>query len=90
ALSPCFWAGGKQLHNLLSKSELSTPTRVYMDFGSGEVRNNDRKELAEIFKGSAELTGAGADVTAQVVPGALHNEAAWEKRIPVFMNYLLG
>ena len=30
-----------------------------------------------------------ADVAARAVPGALHNEAAWEKRIPVFMDYLL-
>jgi hypothetical protein len=46
--------------------------------------------LAGIFKISEALTYSGADVAARVVPGADHTEAAWEKRIPVFMDYLLG
>ena len=87
ALSPCFWAGGKQLHSLLSKTPLEAPTRVYMDAGTEEA---GRRSLAEIFKGAAELTLSGADVDTRIVPGAVHNEAAWEKRIPIFMDYLLG
>ncbi len=89
ALSPCFWAGGRALHNLLFGTPLRSPTRVYMDVGTEEVRHGEREPLAEMFRGAAELTGAGADVAARVVPGAVHNEAAWEKRIPVFMDYLL-
>ena len=90
ALSPCFWAGGAQLHGLLAKAPLQAPTRVYMDMGTGEIEPDDREYLAEMFSGAAELSCAGADVAARVVPGAQHNEAAWEKRIPVFMDYLLG
>ena len=37
-----------------------------------------------------ELTKAGADVAARVVPGGQHCEACWEERIPVFFDYLLG
>lgn len=90
ALSPCFWAGGQELHKLLSDTPLRTPTRVYMDYGTAEIRPDDRECLAEVFKGAAELTLSGADVDTRIVPGALHNEAAWEKRIPIFMDYLLG
>ena len=89
ALSPCFWAGGEQLHELLKKPVCGT-TRVYMDYGSGEIPYVGTAELAEMFKGASELTLAGADAAARVVPGAVHNEAAWEKRIPIFMDYLLG
>ena len=84
ALSPSLWAGGKQLRDLLSGTPLRTPTRVYMDLGTGEIRPGRRSMMAEMFRDAARLTASGADV------GAVHNEAAWEKRIPVFMDYLLG
>ncbi len=90
ALSPCFWAGGKQLHALLSKPLLYSPVRVYMDAGTEEIPSAEFGELSDIFSGAAELTRSGAQVAARVVPGAVHNEAAWEKRIPIFMDYLLG
>ena len=90
ALSPSLWAGGRSLHALLSGTEFPAPTRIYMDHGTGEVGPDERGELAAIFETAAELTRAGADVAVRAVPGAVHNEAAWEKRIPVFMDYLLG
>ena len=90
ALSPCFWAGGEELHKLLAEIPLQPPTRVYMDVGTAEVPPDKYGFLAEMFRGAEELTRAGAQVAARVVPDALHNEAAWEKRIPVFMDYLLG
>ncbi len=90
ALSPSIMFGGKNLHSLLSKTSLLEPTRVYMDVGTGEVDPKHRRLIAGLFKGAAELTRAGADVAARVVPGAFHCEAAWEKRIPIFMDYLLN
>ena len=89
ALSPSFWPGGEHLHRLL-RQPLQQPTRVYMDLGTGEVPPEAHGSLAELFEAAAELTRAGAEVAARVVPGALHNEAAWEKRIPVFLDYLLA
>ena len=90
ALSPTFAAGGKHLHKLMSGTPLRSTTRVYMDVGTAEIAPNKHSRLAELFKGAAELTKAGAEAAARVVPGAEHNEAAWEKRIPVFMDYLWG
>ncbi len=89
ALSPCFWAGGEQLHELLKKP-LRDTTRVYMDYGTGEIEPGETIDLEDMFTGAAELSEAGAEVAARAVPGALHNEAAWEKRIPVFMEYLFA
>ena len=89
ALSPYFPAGGKGLYALLN-DPLRDITRVYMDIGSAEIGPEEKVLLAELFKGAEALTLAGAQVLAQVVPGALHNEEAWEKRIPLFMDYLLG
>lgn len=90
ALSPSIWAGQQHLHELLSHTPLQSSTRVYMDIGTGEVQPDEWGRMAELFETAAELTRAGACVAARVVPGAIHNEAAWEKRIPVFMEYLLG
>ena len=88
ALSPSLWAGGKQLRDLLSGASLRPSTRIYMDLGTGEIRPGKRGMMSEMFRDAARLTASGADVAARAVPGAVHNEAAWEKRIPVFMDYL--
>lgn len=90
ALSPSIWAGGKQLQKLLTEKPLQDPTRVYIDVGTCETAPGERKKLSGIFDCSSKLTKAGADVAARLIPGGCHCEAAWEKRIPVFMNYLLG
>ena len=59
-----------------------------MDMGTGEI-DPKRRALSGMFEVAKELSKAGADVSANVIPGAVHNEAAWEKRIPDFMKYLL-
>ena len=41
-----------------------------------------------MFKAAQLMTRKGAHVAARVVPGAMHSEAYWEERIPVFMRYL--
>ena len=89
ALSPCFWIGGEKLHRLLAKTPFAQTTRVYMDYGTAEEAEGNTEDIADMFLGAQELTKAGADAAARAVPGAAHNEAAWEKRIPVFMDYLL-
>ncbi len=89
ALSPCFWIGGEKLHALLSETKYLDTTRVYMDYGTAEDPQGNAEDIADMFKGAEELTRAGAEAAARAVHGAAHNEAAWEKRIPVFMDYLL-
>ena len=56
--------------------------------GSAEVDGHVRA-LTGLFDTAKELTKAGADVAARVVPGGQHCEACWEERIPVFFDYLL-
>ncbi len=87
SILPCF--GGQGLRALLREVQLLDTTRIYMDVGTEELPQTERRLLADWFGVAAELTRAGAQVAARVVPGAQHNEAAWEKRIPLFMDYLL-
>lgn len=88
ALSPTIMAGGKEMQKLIAETKLQEQTRVYLDVGTGEVPKRRRRWLTDLFDVAEKLTRRGAQVAARIVPGAEHCEAAWEKRIPVFMPYL--
>ena len=89
-VSPCLWVDRRALFKLIRETDL-TGSRLYLDFGSEEEERDLCIKMEELmFTTARELTAAGADVTALVAPGARHSEAYWEKRIPVFMDYLLG
>ena len=87
ALSPCFVQAMGRLSATLNNISIALPTRIYMDYGSGETKE-EPQEWTRMFKAATAFSKAGAQVAAWVVPGAEHNEAAWEKRIPLFMDYL--
>ena len=90
-LSPSLWVSRRSLSELIRSRKLQSPTRVYLDYGGGEAAEWPSGRMPEsMFSTARLLTRAGADTAARVVPGAMHCEADWEKRIPVFMDYLLG
>lgn len=88
ALSPVLWISPAKRRELIRSHPLKQPTRIYMAMGTGET-DPKRLALAGMFETAKALSIAGADVSANVIPGAVHNEAAWEKRIPDFFKYLL-
>lgn len=89
ALSPCLWATRGHAQELYGR-KLAQPTRIYLDCGTEEYRPRERAgTLGALFSAAKSLTRAGADVAVRSVPGAAHSEAFWEKRIPVFFEYLL-
>ncbi len=87
ALSPSLWVRPGIMNEMIKGSRLASPTRVYMDLGSAEVGKHV-EAYRSMFNTAKLLSLSGADVAARIVPGAEHNEAAWEKRIPVFFDYL--
>ncbi len=88
ALSPSLWAARGHEAELLKANPLASPTRIYMDMGTAET-DGHITVLTSLFAAAQRLTRAGACVDARVVPDAQHSEAYWEKRIPVFMEYLI-
>ncbi len=86
ALSPSLWVSPKGLNNMIRESRLASPTMVYMDLGSAEVGKHT-EAYRTMFNTAKLLSLRGAYAAARIVPGAEHNEAAWEKRIPVFFEY---
>ena len=87
ALSPTLFLNPKPMWDLIKNSPLQLPTRLYLDYGSGETKE-DPRAWSLMFKAAQLMTKKGAHVAARVVPDALHSEAYWEERIPVFMDYL--
>lgn len=91
ALSPSLWAGEKHWAELLRDSKLAAPTRLYLDMGSAELPAEDWEScMRGLFGIAGALAVKGADVACRTVPGGEHSEAYWEKRIPVFLDYLLA
>ena len=87
ALSPSLWVDPKRMKEMIRSHPLEDPTRIYLDMGSGETEGR-QIVLTSVFETAKALTRAGAEVAADVIPGALHREADWEKRIPAFFRYL--
>ena len=88
ALSPSLWVSPKGMAELIRTHPLTEPTRIYMDMGTGETEGSTAP-LTAMFEVAKKLSRAGACVSADVIPNALHREADWEKRIPTFLKYLL-
>lgn len=89
SLSPSLWVNRKAMKELIASHPLAQPTQIYMDYGSGEAEGH-RFILGVAFEVAKYLTKAGANVDMRVVPDAMHSEAYWEKRIPVFFDYLFN
>ena len=87
ALSPSLWLEPQKMAEAITARKLKKPTRVYLDMGGKEAKGHKRL-ITTMFEDAKLLADAGAEAAARVVPNAEHNEAAWEKRIPVFMDYL--
>lgn len=87
SLSPSLWVDPKSMRALIRSKTLEKPTRIYLDMGGGEAEGYPQM-LTGLFDTAKLLTAAGAEVEARVVPDAQHREADWEKRIPVFFQYL--
>ena len=88
ALSPSVWFAGKNLRRLMRETDYTPGDVVYMDYGSGELRNH--AGMLRAFMQTAEtLTEQGVYVNARIVPGGEHCEACWEEQLPFVFDTLL-
>ena len=86
-MSPCLFIHPEKMKSLIARRRIARPTRIYMDYGSGETGEKPY-DWTLMFDMAAALSNAGAHVAAAVIPDALHSEAFWEKRIPPCMDFL--
>lgn len=80
----------KELTAEIETASLDPDTKVYLDWGSDESRN----KLGLAYATSNNLTLShllnlrSVQTYPRVIINGKHNEATWEKQIPIFMDYL--
>ncbi|MBQ6804986.1 MAG: alpha/beta hydrolase [Clostridia bacterium] len=87
-LSPSVWTNPKKMKELIRTASLAKDTRIYLDYGSREMKNHDQMLtcFSSIIK---ELMERKLMISCRIVPNGDHCEACWEEQIPFFMNALL-
>jgi len=86
-ISPSFWVSKDKVVDIVTKAEIATDSRIYIDYGSLELPNHAPSSEALVSVARMLLTRR-VNVTLKIVPGGIHNESSWEKQIPEFMDYL--
>ena len=76
AISMCM----PQLKNELQEAFIDSDTRVYMSFGTKEVRGKKGIEKQFYLR--------GASFHLNIIKNGQHNEASWEKENKVYFDYL--
>ncbi len=78
------------LPELIRSSRISPSTRIYLDFGSRELK--PKQAFAESVHRMLEINHAfqqkHCNTYPNVVVGGYHNEATWETVVPLFLEYL--
>ncbi len=91
-LSPSLWVDNEKLVNLTKKSKINEDTIIYLDYGSLEAgKSKFAKRAFESFWNCIDaLKRKPLHLNVRVIQGGEHNEASWEKQVPVFINLILG
>lgn len=84
AFSPAFWPGGGEAYRMIGAAAFS-PGKIYVDNGTREY---SARPIADILR----QKGYVANKTFRYVEeqGGQHNEAAWARRLPGALEFLLG
>lgn len=89
ALSPALWPGTRAIFSFIEQAPV-VRGRLYVDIGTGElpgaVRDARRLHRVLLDKGHRESD----DLRYVEDEGAFHHEAAWARRFPAMIRFLLG
>ena len=90
-LSPSLWVDNDKLVKLANRAKINSDTLIYLDYGSTEAgKNKFAKRAFNSFWNCVEaLRVKPLDLNVRVIQGGMHNEASWEKQVPVFINLFL-
>ena len=84
ALSPSLWCAPEKIVQMIHNTVFQKETQIYMDYGSEELSYN-KKSANALRRVTGAFLDEGVYVCTRIVPGGQHNEATWERQIPVFM-----
>ena len=90
-LSPSLWVDNDKLVKLANRAKINSDTIIYLDYGSTEAGRNKFAQRA--FNGFWNCVEAlrikSLNLNVRVIQGGMHNEASWDKQVPVFINLFL-
>lgn len=86
-LSPSLWVDFGKVMEFAAKSSIQPGTNIFMDYGEQELSNHFASQEALVAM-THLLIAKRANVTFRILPGGAHNEASWEREIPIFMECL--
>lgn len=81
-----------ELLNMIHESNMNKNTKIYLDFGSQEVKRKERFAFCmnELLQINHAFSNHNCSTYPNVVVGGTHSEASWETIVPVFIEYLYG
>lgn len=87
-LSPSLWTHPDKIEEMIRHTRVRQNTRIYMDYGSEELRSHFgmKKKFQKVV---SLLLNKNIYLTSRIVPRGEHCEACWEKQVPFFINTLL-
>lgn len=86
-VSPSYNLCLPRLKKDMQVATISPDTRVYLSFGTNEIRNLDHKK--QTLKSFVDyFNSKHAFSYINIVSGGEHNEASWEKENPIYMDFL--
>lgn len=96
AFSTAAWFAEKGLNSFIQNVELKEPMKVYLDIGTNETSDESIKEYPNIYvRGTLEVERIlkergfnSSNLLTVVEEGAIHNEIAWNRRFPLFLDFI--
>lgn len=88
-LSPSILFMFDEMFNLLKNTKLNKNSKVYLDFGTRELRykNKITHAMHALFDLNHEFQNKGINCFPNLIQHGEHNEATWEKTVPIFLKY---
>ncbi|MDO4500348.1 MAG: alpha/beta hydrolase-fold protein [Erysipelotrichaceae bacterium] len=89
-LSPSLWVDNMKLVSLAKKTKCNPNTTIYLDYGSRETKGKFGKMAYDSFWNCVDvLRRKEIHLYVHAIQFGEHNEASWERQLPVFLPLLL-
>lgn len=91
ALSAAYYRNQEEIENIITKSDLSSLEKIYLDCGTAEAGENDR--VSELFLDSNQTVFQLLKIKVKLaesrqIEGALHNYETFKRRFPDVIKFL--
>ena len=87
ALSPAYQVGAAKMMEIVKKYQVKEDTTLYTDYGTDDL--DVKYAMKQFVKVNDALIKQGVNVTSRIVYKGIHNEASWQKQLPLAIYTLM-